>query len=301
MPLALDQAGAYIEASGCSLSDYLRLLQASQGRLLAEREAHAAHPFSVSKTLTLAFEHLAQSNALAAELLTACAFLAPEAIPETFFLEGAVHLGPAFEALAADPLQFHAAIKALLSYSLLQRNATAHTLTVHRLVQAVLKGRLSEAEQDTWVARVVRAINHVFPVSDALAGYWQNCDKLLPHALASINLGKQWQEHLAEERMALMNHAASYLVKRTQFSEAEQLFYQVWSHGEHAMGAEHLLIAEAVQGLAEISFIQGKYQEAEVFLQRALHMWEKLLGPEHRRVGADLVNLGAIYAEQENY
>ena len=143
LPLALDQAGAYIEATRCSLSDYLQLLQSSPQRLLDEREDHANHPLSVSKTFTLAFERLEQSNMLAAELLTVCAFLAPEAIPETFFSEGAAQLGPAFESLATDPLQFHAAIRALLAYSLLQRDATTHTLTVHRLVQAVLKDRKS--------------------------------------------------------------------------------------------------------------------------------------------------------------
>ena len=37
LPLALDQAGAYIEATQCGLSDYLQLLQSAQLRLLDER------------------------------------------------------------------------------------------------------------------------------------------------------------------------------------------------------------------------------------------------------------------------
>jgi hypothetical protein len=37
LPLALDQAGAYIERTGCRLAEYLQLFQYHQGRLLAAR------------------------------------------------------------------------------------------------------------------------------------------------------------------------------------------------------------------------------------------------------------------------
>src|SRR5689334_18543497 len=140
LPLALDQAGGYIEASSCSLSDYLGLFQSSQLRLLDEHEAHTDHPLSVARTFTLVFEQLERKNAHAAELLTVCSFLAPEAIPEAFFSEGAAQLGPTFVSLAADTFAFHSAIKALLTYSLLQRDPAMQTITTHRLVQVVLKG-----------------------------------------------------------------------------------------------------------------------------------------------------------------
>lgn len=74
LPLALDQAGAYIEANRCSLSDYLRLLQLAQLHLLDDRDVSADHPLSVVRTFTLAFERLEQNNPAAAELLTVCAF-----------------------------------------------------------------------------------------------------------------------------------------------------------------------------------------------------------------------------------
>ena len=139
LPLALDQAGAYIEANQLSLAEYLELFQSSQMRLLDEQASHSNHPSSVTKTFALAFEQLERNSPAAAELLTVCAFLAPEAIPETFFIDGANHLGPTFEKLAADPLAFRTAIKELLTYSLIQRNATTKTVTMHRLVQFVLK------------------------------------------------------------------------------------------------------------------------------------------------------------------
>src|SRR5262249_40945262 len=80
LPLALEQAGAYIDAAKCSMSDYLHLFQDRQYHLLDEYEPSSNHPLSVSRTFTLAFERVARRNRLAAALLKVCAFLAPESI-----------------------------------------------------------------------------------------------------------------------------------------------------------------------------------------------------------------------------
>ena len=187
--MALEQAGAYIAVTQCSFSDYLHLFQTAQQRLLDEHELSSDHPLSVVKTFELAFQRLEKQHPVAAELLTVCAFLAPEAIPDLFFLEGASHLGPTLEALATDRLAFHEAIKALLSYSLLQRHATEHTVTVHRLVQVVLKGRLSETALRSWVSRINEAMSQIFTSDEyTQINYWQIGEQLLPHVLACLAL-----------------------------------------------------------------------------------------------------------------
>jgi DNA-binding XRE family transcriptional regulator len=92
LPLAIDQAGAYIERTGCSLRDYLHPFQHHQISLLAERSAMAHHPTSVVKTFLLSFERIVQANEAAADLLRLCAFLAPDSIPEELFTKGASSL-----------------------------------------------------------------------------------------------------------------------------------------------------------------------------------------------------------------
>ena len=300
LPLALDQAGAYIEATQCSLSDYLRLFQSSQLRLLAERDAYTDHPLSVVRTFALAFERLEQNNPAAAELLTICAFLAPDAIPEAFFLDGAAHLGPAFEVLAADPLQFNAVIKALLAYSLLQRNPTTQTLTIHRLVQVVLKGSLSEATQSVWTRRVLQAMRQLFPSDKSQAGYWQVCEWLLPHALVCVTLGEQRDESEVWH-IALMSHVASYLSNRARYAQAEPLYQRALQIGENTLSGEHPLVAEVLHGLAQLYREQGKYEEAEPLFQRALTIREQALGGEHPLVPETLNELAVLYRYQGKY
>ncbi len=300
LPLALDQAGAYLEATQCRLSDYLSLFQSSHLRLLDEREAHSDHPLSVTRTFALAFEQLEQSNPAAVEMLTVCAFLAPEAIPEAFFREGAVHLGAPFETFAADPFQFQQALKALLSYSLLQRNPVTQTVTIHRLVQAVLKGRLSNAVQHAWAARVLRAVTHLFPAEEMQADYWQIGGRLLPHALVCLTRSEQ---RCKDEALCitLMSHIAFYLCKYARYAEAEVLYGRALRLGEDVLGTEHLLVAEALHGLAHLYFEQGKYEDAEPLFQRALHIRVHELGSEHPLVAYSLHGLAEIYWQQGKY
>ncbi|MEO6887828.1 MAG: tetratricopeptide repeat protein, partial [Ktedonobacteraceae bacterium] len=299
LPLALDQAGAYIEATQCSLSDYLQLLHMSQSRLLDERDAYADHPLSVTKTFALAFKQIEQDNALAAELLTLGAFLAPEAIPEALFVESAAVLGPPFEALTTGPLAFNAAIKELLIYSLIQRNATARTVTIHRLVQAVIKEGVMESAQRQWAIRAIRAVNHVFPDCYDVSA-WPRCQSFLPHALACAALITSWNMTLPEAG-ELLYRAGNYLRRRGQYSQAEPLLCQALDLLMKMLGPEHLSIAQHLNDLALLYSSTGQWTRAEVLFQQSLTMREKKGGPDHPDTAESLQSLGYHYCEEGRY
>jgi hypothetical protein len=90
LPLALDQAGAYIEETQCTLSDYHKWYQMRRAALLQRRGGLVAdHPEPVATTWSLAFEKIVQKSPAAADLLRCCAFLHPDAIPEEIFKSGA--------------------------------------------------------------------------------------------------------------------------------------------------------------------------------------------------------------------
>ena len=300
LPLALDQAGAYIESTRCSLSDYLTLLRSSHLRLLNERDTHANH-LSVMKSFELIFERLEQNSPSATALLTVCAYLSPEAIPETFFIEGASSLGPIFELLAADPFEFHAAIKALLAYSLVQRHTNTHTISLHRLVQTVLKGRLSESAQREWARRVRETICRLFPSDEATqADYLQVGERLLSHAMVCILFEEQWKEDEVQY-ISLMVHVASYLRKRARYAEAEALLQRAKRIGEQVLGSEHLSMAEISYELANLCSQQGQYEEAMPLFQQALRIREQTLKDQHPLVAEVCYGLAISHSEQGKY
>lgn len=86
LPLALERAAAYIEASGDSLTGYLALFRRRRADMLA-RGAPAGHKKTVATVWTLAFEDLQQRVPDAVGLLRLLAYCAPEAIPLHLLLQ----------------------------------------------------------------------------------------------------------------------------------------------------------------------------------------------------------------------
>ena len=156
LPLALGQAGAYIEETGCGLSDYLDLYRSHALELLRRRGALTSdHSDPVATTWALSFENIEKANPAAAELLRFCAFLHPDGIPEEVFRQGASVLG----SLGSEALAWNDVLSEILKYSLLRRDSKARTLEIHRLVQTVLKQAMDQATQRLWAKRAVRAVN----------------------------------------------------------------------------------------------------------------------------------------------
>ena len=88
LPLALEQAAAYMQATGTTLAArYLSLFRDRQADLLARGEA-AGHPADVAATLGLALSRLEGQAPGAAGLLRLLAFLAPEPVPLALLLPG---------------------------------------------------------------------------------------------------------------------------------------------------------------------------------------------------------------------
>ena len=279
LPLALDQAGAYLEETQESLSNYLALYQQQRAALLKRRGGLLPHhPDSVATTWSLAFEHIERDNPAAIELMRLCAFLAPDAIPDELITEGAPHLGPVLHPVVADRSRLNAVLAALLNYSLIRRDAATHTLSIHRLVQAVIQDEMDEQTQHQWAGRAVRAVRQGFPFDEPAP--WPRSQRYLPHALACEALIKHWDIFL-DAAAALLNNAGWYLRARGQYQEAEPLQQEALAIGEKQYGINHPNTFYLLNNLAILYRHRGKYDEAEPLYQRALAIYEKVLGPEH--------------------
>jgi tetratricopeptide (TPR) repeat protein len=298
LPLALDQAGAYIEETQCSLQEYLDLYRSYGTELLRHRGGIVEdHPNSVATTWSLSFAAIEQRSATAADLLRLCAFLHPDAIPEELFLRGTARLGPTLISIGTHPLTLNTALSIINSYSLLRRKSRERTLSVHRLVQAVLRDTMAEQEQEQWLLQAIAALDAVFP--NVTHEVWGLCERLLPHVLTCAAAVAS-QKH-NPELASLLYKTAHYLCGRAQYEQAEPLFQRALYIREQALGPEHPLTAYPLNGLAELYREQGKYAEAEPLFQRALHIREQALGPEHPDAASTLNGLAELYREQGKY
>lgn len=185
LPLALDQAGAYIEENRYDLTRYLELYHTRRNDLLKRRGGFTSgHPESVTTTFALSFEKIQRANPPASDLLCLFAFLHPDDIPEEVLTEGASGFGDCLESVVIDPIKLNEVLGELLKYSLIKRDIEARTISIHRLVQVVIKSGLDEQDQRAWALRSVKAVNQ------ALRRI--TIDKILQHILFCEQLIEQW-------------------------------------------------------------------------------------------------------------
>ncbi len=299
LPLALDQAGAYIEETNCGLSGYLNLYRTRRKDLLQRRsKLRSEHPEPVATTWSLSFQKVEQANPAAAELLRLCAFLDPEAIPEDIITEGAAEVGSLLHPVAADAFQLNEAIEVLRTYSLIKRNAETKTLNLHRLVQVVLKDGMDNQTQQQWAERTVKAVNAAFPRVEY--NTWSRCQACLPHALACAALIEQ-HTFTFPEAARLLDRVGGYLREHALYAQAEPLLQRALAICEHAPDHEDTYIGVILSNLVLLYQDQGKYTQAVRYGRRALDLDEQTLGPDHSETAKTLDNLAQLYDFQGKY
>jgi tetratricopeptide (TPR) repeat protein len=299
LPLALDQAGAYIEETHCSLSHYLDLYKTSRKELLRRRgRFQVDHPDSVAITWSISLQKVDQESLAAADLLHLLAFLDPETIPEEIIIEGAEELGTVLEQVANDPLKVDSIIELLLRYSLIRRNSLSRSLSIHRLVQAVLKDGMDKETQRLWAERTIRAVNRTFP--DVELNTWEECQRCLPQVLMCASYIEEY-ELAFPEAARLYNEAANYLMTHARYKLAELLLQRALSIRQQVLNADHPDIARTLNDLGVLYLTQSKFQQAEPLLHQALAIRQTKLGIENADTSTSLHNRARLYYEQGHY
>ena len=298
LPLALDQAAAYIERTNCGLVGYVSRYEQRRTRLLSERgNSGVDHPEPVATTWSLSFEEVEHKNAASTDLLRLCAFLDPDAIPEEMLTAGASELTPSLQTVVTDIFELDDSIITLYEYSLVRRNHDEKTLTIHRLVQTVLKDNMDADIQRQWAERTVRMVNQALPdLSFKAHTLYQ---QYLPHVQVCATLIQQWSMTFPEA-LRLLLQTGKYLHEHGQYRDAEKLLQQLLAIQEQTLG-EHLDVAFTLNELGELARLQGKYNQSIPLHQRALTIRERLLGQDHPDVATSLNNLARPYHHFARY
>lgn len=257
LPLALDQAGAFVSETQGSLSGYLTLYR-RQGRILRERRGRTALSHEpVQITYLLALDRLRRESPDAAMLLTALSFLAPDAIPEEIF--------PAAE---SQPIEWSDVLAALGRYSLLRRDPEARLLHVHRVTQSVVRDTLAKEDAAQHARQIVNTLARVSPRPEF--SNWDQCERLLSHQLALIP---------AIENGTVIDAAAgwvpscagNYLAARSRFRAAEPLLQLALRLHRQVYGPIHLAVRQTLNDLA-VLYDRLDPTKSEPFYQQALSL-----------------------------
>jgi hypothetical protein len=138
LPLALEQAAAYLDRSRIPAQEYLELLRRRAADLYARGQV-SARKDTIATLWDISLERISGESPAAVQLLDVCAYLAPEPIPLDLFTTHPGTLPEPLASAAGDPLAFGDTVAVLVDYSLAKRTLTG--LQLHRLVQATIRAR----------------------------------------------------------------------------------------------------------------------------------------------------------------
>jgi tetratricopeptide (TPR) repeat protein len=296
LPLALAQAGGYIDGAGISITEYLARFRARRAELM-KRGAEGDSAPTVATTWDLAFRDAQARSPAAGELLALCSFLGADDIPRDALRLAAERFPPALAAAASDPFALDAAVKALRFYSLIEPHGDAPTgdaLSIHRLVQAAVRDRLGEGERRAWAELAVAFVYDFFPEEPDDPVLRGVCRRWLPHARAALANARAAGVPAREGTEGLLRHVAKYYHALKYYDDAREMLEQALVTAEALHGPDHAHVAMALTGLGPVLMNLGRLAGALTHARRALAIDEANHGPDHAHVATDAINLASV-------
>ncbi|MDV3351271.1 tetratricopeptide repeat protein [Leptothoe sp. LEGE 181152] len=306
LPLALEQAGAYIYHREKTVQWYLKHYR-KQGVALLEKykpETGRYDKSSVLRTWAINFEAVEAENPASTELLKFSAFLAPDDIPYDILIKGASHLGQTLREYlqAEDDEEALMAVEDLIDplsrYSLVRWEIPRRCYSLHRMVQAVVRDGIDRATKVQWIESAMEALIAAYPGNGFM--HWDMCAKLLPHCFRTIEQAEQIAIK-SETLGQILSGISNYLNSQGRYGEAEPLYQESLVLHKQLFGDLHPTVATSLYNLAVLYHNQGRYNESAPLHQEVLTMRQQLLDEAHPDIANSLNSLASLYKDQGYY
>ena len=194
-----------------------------------------------------------------------------------------------------DRVAYNRLVACVGRYSLATTSQTE--LRLHRLVQTVIHARLGLTGEQTWAATAVDVIRAAFPNTSWEVASWRECERLLPHLLATTAHAQRL--NVAGEKVGwLLDRASAYLRVRRPSTNRPGLSPNRQSDVTTiALGADHPEAAWRHDELGRVLQELGDLAGAREHLERALRIGEAAFGPDHSSVAIWRGGLGRVLQE----
>jgi tetratricopeptide (TPR) repeat protein len=294
LPLALEQAASYLEETGTPIIEYLGLLGERVYELFSSGTPTDSEQ-TIATIWSLSLGHLRTGAPGAQDLLTLCAFLGPEDLPRSLFTDHPEVLAGPLAVAIGDRYGFQQALGMLRRYSLV----TVHhdRISVHRLVQAVVRQALDPDQMKAWAARAVSLVLAGFPDNAYNADTWSLAAPLVPHALA-VTDHTVVDETAPAAVVRLLNRVGDYLWGRGEYRQAQPLLERTCALAEARLGAHHLDTARSLNLHGQVLRDLGDLHQARDLHERALAIYEAQPVPDDLEIAVSLTNLGRVLRTQ---
>lgn len=176
LPIALDYAASYQIETAISVDDYLRVLKDKALYLTAEGQQNP-----LVATWMVSVAQVRKTHPEAGALLELLAFFGPDPISRDVLSSRGPGADDSLQEILGDPLKLSAAMRALARYALIQIDVDNRSVSMHRLVQQLLRETAEEATALRLRARVVGLLAAATPKEPDDVANWAVYERLWPH------------------------------------------------------------------------------------------------------------------------
>ncbi|MGV9387392.1 FxSxx-COOH system tetratricopeptide repeat protein [Nonomuraea sp. NPDC003707] len=324
LPLALEQAAAYIAQTHISLVDYLNRLRRRPERMYMLGAEGSSGDRTIARLWTITMSTLGASDQGAVELLQILAHYAPDDIPRQIMSHDSL-----------DNTDLDSFLGLLASYSLI--SLTDNSISIHRIMREVILAEplyrdIQETARDTalmWLARSLpsdpeyntdgwplwrRLIPHIqalansypetgalFPLGDvlSLAGIFLRSQgspvQAQPFAARALAIIEAAHGPNHSETASMLAHLANNCRALGRADEAVSLEERALAIAETAHGTDHPVVAALLDNLGRSLCALGRANESVPLQERALAVTERVYGPSHPDIADRLQNLATSF------
>jgi CO dehydrogenase nickel-insertion accessory protein CooC1 len=309
LPLAVEQASAWLEQTGMPARAYIEQLVSESTRILALNQP-TDYPMPVVATWNLSFDQLKERSPAAVRLLQILAFCSPGPISMNLLYSDEMNesLLP-FDETLSEKLMLGRVIRDISRFALIKVDQGSNSLQIHRLVQAVIRSQMTSDEQMAARHEVHKILVGARPrqgETDDPAN-WSTYDIIWPH------LGPSNAEECEDPRARqLLIDWVRYQWKHGEFESALNLANRLKNVWAHQLGSDHQQTLHLQFQIGNVLRSQGRFNEARDLDAYVLERQQATLGSDHPYtlmtaggLAADLRALGffqeALDSDRETY
>lgn len=304
LPLALEQAAAYIKEVRCSISDYLELLNQSSVDAFSDKYASPEYYTSiVTSTWNISFAALEDSSQ---QLLNLCAYMGADNIPVNFFAEMRDLLPDPLKNALSKQLTLNRVVTGLRTYSL--ASGTVEYINIHRLVQEVIRKHLEIEEGNNsgvnrWLQLDFNMLESYLPTSCEEA---YGVSQFMPIAIHAESIADHYS--ILVKTKSLKLKIANLYDKIGDCYDDCGIFdnaFRNYSSSLHIkelyLGKKHSETAIQYDNIGLLYTRTGDYLEAVKWHKKAIHILESSLGKKSLDTATAYNNLGLALVKNGDY
>jgi tetratricopeptide (TPR) repeat protein len=338
MPLAVDQAGAYISSGATKIGDYLSKYRQHREALLSHPEFKGASKYNrnVYGTWELSYQeikrrtgsadlHEAKAAETSMHILAVFVFFHHDGIMKDIFSYATIPqhwrnrdeddisglpcasalldhtLLPLNEDGTWDNYIFDEGIRMLLSFCLVKHDSYNGVYAVHPLIHAWGRDRMSLDDRKWhWTQAFATLLCSLHHNFESQPYSFRRA--LVTHVRENMHYGGMANQ---EEADTYFDDASAgfgkLFLEQGYLSEAEKLEQQVLDTRKRILGTTHIDTIMAAANLARTYKALGKFGEAEKLESHVLDAWRMLLGEKHRYTLTAMGNLAVTYCALGKY